>query len=111
MKDLSVPKCKLHHNGPCGKCHNCGKPGHYACECRNASIANTGNRDGPRGNGKTPRVSGCFECGVQGHFKKDFPKLKNKNGTSEGTQARVYAVVKAEDNPDSNVMTGTFLLN
>ncbi|GJS69145.1 hypothetical protein Tco_0701986 [Tanacetum coccineum] len=26
----------------------------------------------------------CFECGVQGHYKKDFPKLKNKN---RGNQA------------------------
>ncbi|GJR46029.1 putative reverse transcriptase domain-containing protein [Tanacetum coccineum] len=39
----------------------------------------------------------CFECGAQGHFKRECPKLKNNNNC--GT------------NPDSNVVTGTFLLN
>ncbi|GKB84159.1 putative reverse transcriptase domain-containing protein [Tanacetum coccineum] len=38
----------------------------------------------------------CYECGVQRHFKKDCPKPKNGN---RGT------------NPDSNVVTDTFLLN
>ncbi|GJW08929.1 putative reverse transcriptase domain-containing protein [Tanacetum coccineum] len=59
----------------------------------------------------------CFECGVRGHFKTDCPKLKNNNN-NRGNQvrnanapAKVYAVGHAGTNPDSNVVTGTFLLN
>ncbi|GKA07553.1 reverse transcriptase domain-containing protein [Tanacetum coccineum] len=59
---------------------------------------------------------GFFECGAQGHFKKDCPKLKNNNnrGNQAGNakaQAKVYAVGNAGANPDNNVVTGTFLLN
>ncbi|GJR64114.1 putative reverse transcriptase domain-containing protein [Tanacetum coccineum] len=62
------------------------------------------------GSGQKPT---CFECGVQGHFKRECPKLKNnKNiGNQVGNDrapAKVYAVGHAETNP---VMMGTFLLN
>ncbi|GJR07769.1 putative reverse transcriptase domain-containing protein [Tanacetum coccineum] len=65
------------------------------------------------GSGQKPT---CYECGVQGHFKTECPKLKNNN--NQGNQvgggnalAKVYAVGHARTNPDSNVVTGTFLLN
>nr|GEW80105.1 hypothetical protein [Tanacetum cinerariifolium] len=55
----------------------------------------------------------CFKCEAQGHFKMDCPKLKNN---IRGNQARngnapvkVYAVGHV-GNPDSNIVTGTFLL-
>ncbi|GKC08820.1 putative reverse transcriptase domain-containing protein, partial [Tanacetum coccineum] len=49
--------------------------------------------------------------------KRDYPKLKNKDGGDGNAQGWVYAVGNAEKrgnvlgNPDSNVVTGTFLLN
>ncbi|GJW95442.1 putative reverse transcriptase domain-containing protein [Tanacetum coccineum] len=56
-----------------------------------------------------------YECGAQGHFKRDCPKLKNNNrGNQAGNgnaPAKVYAVGHAGTNPDSNVVTGMFLLN
>ncbi|GJV74499.1 putative reverse transcriptase domain-containing protein [Tanacetum coccineum] len=64
-----------------------------------------------------PKGNGCFECGAPGHFKRDCPKLKNKDGGNGNAQGWVYAVGNAEKNgnasrnPDSNVVTGTFLLN
>ncbi|GJX69305.1 putative reverse transcriptase domain-containing protein [Tanacetum coccineum] len=52
---------------------------------------------------------------TNGHFKRDCPKLKNGNcGNQRGNDnapAKVYVVGNAGTNPDSNVVTGTFLLN
>nr|GFA52348.1 hypothetical protein [Tanacetum cinerariifolium] len=58
----------------------------------------------------------CYECGVQGHFKRECPKLKNNNnhgnqGGRNNAPTRVYAVSCAGTDPDANVVTGTFLLN
>ncbi|GJR41720.1 reverse transcriptase domain-containing protein [Tanacetum coccineum] len=56
------------------------------------------------------------ECGAQGHFKRECPKPKNNNnrGNPAGNVnalVKVYAVGHAGTNPDSNVVTGMFLLN
>ncbi|GJZ15177.1 putative reverse transcriptase domain-containing protein [Tanacetum coccineum] len=78
----------------------------------NTNVANT-----QKGNGAAPKGNGCFECGAPGHFKRDCPKLKNKDGGNGNAQGCVYAVGNAEKrgnasgNPYSNVVTGTFLLN
>ncbi|GJV76036.1 putative reverse transcriptase domain-containing protein [Tanacetum coccineum] len=81
------PKCNYHHKGQCA----------------------------PRNSGVNQRVVTCFECRVQGHYKRDYMKLKNKNqGNLAGNgnaQARAYVVGTAGTNPNSNVITGTFLLN
>nr|GEV66143.1 reverse transcriptase domain-containing protein [Tanacetum cinerariifolium] len=89
-------KCQRHHNGPfTQKCHKCNK------------------RDGK----ETPKGNGCFECGASRNFKRHFPKLRNKNGGNKNAQGWVYAVGNAKKNrnapmnPDSNIVTGTFLLN
>ncbi|GKE37105.1 putative reverse transcriptase domain-containing protein, partial [Tanacetum coccineum] len=78
------------------------------------SAANA-NANNQRNSGVNQRVVTCFECRVQGHYKRDGPKLKNKNqGNQAGNgnaQARAYVVGTAGTNPNSNVITGTFLLN
>nr|GEZ25233.1 putative reverse transcriptase domain-containing protein [Tanacetum cinerariifolium] len=62
---------------------------------------------------------GCYEYGRPGHFRKDYLKLRsqncgdqtrNKTGGNEVT-AKAYAIGRGGINPDSNVVTGTFLLN
>ncbi|GKB45696.1 putative reverse transcriptase domain-containing protein [Tanacetum coccineum] len=88
-------KCKLHHAGPC------------TVRCGNCIV--------------------CYECGRPRHFRKDCPKLRNqnrgnktgnKNGNKTGNQtrgneatSRAYAIGGGGANPESNVVTGTFLLN
>ncbi|GKB32795.1 putative reverse transcriptase domain-containing protein [Tanacetum coccineum] len=112
-KPLCV-KCNYHHDGPCApKCHKCNKVGHFAHDCRSAGNANNANNQRGTGSGQKPT---CFECGVQGHFKRECPKLKNNknHGNQVGNDrapAKVYAVGHAWTNLDSNVVTGTFLLN
>nr|GEU63022.1 hypothetical protein [Tanacetum cinerariifolium] len=83
------PKCNYHHNGPCAlKCHKCNKVGHIARDCQST---------------------------VNGNFKKDCLKFKNNNHGTQGGNAtapsKVYAVGHAWTNPDSNVVTSTFLFN
>ncbi|GJU99953.1 putative reverse transcriptase domain-containing protein [Tanacetum coccineum] len=78
----------------------------------NTNVVNT-----QKGNGTNPKGDGCFECGAPGHFKRDCPKLKNKDEGNGSAQGWVYAVGNAKKKgnasrePDSNVVTGTFLLN
>ncbi|GJT05942.1 putative reverse transcriptase domain-containing protein [Tanacetum coccineum] len=108
------PKCNYHHDGPCApKCHKCNRVGHLARDCRSPANANTTNNKRGTGIGQKPT---CYECGAQGHFKRECPKLKNNNnrGNPAGNfnaSAKVYAIGHIGTNPDSNVVTGTFLLN
>ncbi|GJU66206.1 putative reverse transcriptase domain-containing protein [Tanacetum coccineum] len=78
-------------------------------------LCTNNNNNNQRAQGANPRGITCFECGVQGHFRSDCPKLKNGNqGNRAGygnALARAYAVGTAETNPNSNVVMGTFLLN
>ncbi|GJZ03362.1 putative reverse transcriptase domain-containing protein [Tanacetum coccineum] len=65
-------------------------------------------------NATTPKGNGCFECGAPGHFKRDCPKLKNKDGGNGNAQGWDYAVGNAEKrgnasgNPDANVVTENY---
>ncbi|GJV79694.1 putative reverse transcriptase domain-containing protein [Tanacetum coccineum] len=72
-------KCHFHHNGLCTqKCHKCKKVGHLARDCRSSGNTNVANTQ--KGNGENTKGNGCFECGAPRHFKRDCPKLKNKDG-------------------------------
>nr|GEW92720.1 putative reverse transcriptase domain-containing protein [Tanacetum cinerariifolium] len=58
-----------------------------------------------------PKGNGCFECGAPRHFKRDCPKLKNKDGGNVNEQGWVYTVGNAKKkgnasrDPNSNVVT------
>nr|GEW83500.1 putative reverse transcriptase domain-containing protein [Tanacetum cinerariifolium] len=82
-------------------------------DCMSAFAATTTQRD-PIVN---QRVGTCFECGSQGHFKKECPKLKNQNRRNKmrnkinEARGKAYVLGGGEVNPDSKVVTGMFLLN
>ncbi|GKA66790.1 putative reverse transcriptase domain-containing protein [Tanacetum coccineum] len=79
-------KCNYHHDGPCApKCHKCNRVGHLARDCRSPANANTANNQ--RG-------------------------TRAGNPTGNGNApTKVYAVSNAGTNLDTNIVTGTFLLN
>ncbi|GKF42349.1 putative reverse transcriptase domain-containing protein, partial [Tanacetum coccineum] len=79
------PKDNYHHDGQCApRCNNCKKVGHLARDCRSPDAnANANNQKNSRGN-----LAG-----------------------NDVATARAYAVGNAGKNPNSNVVTGTFLLN
>ncbi|GKB79080.1 putative reverse transcriptase domain-containing protein, partial [Tanacetum coccineum] len=69
-------------------------------KCHNA------NNQRSTGSGQKPT---CYECGVQGHYKRECPKLKNNknHGNQAGNDrapAKVYVLGRAGTNPDSNIM-------
>ncbi|GJV11690.1 putative reverse transcriptase domain-containing protein [Tanacetum coccineum] len=111
-------KCDYNHEGPCPpRCNNCKKVGHLAKDCRSRPAnANNNNRNNNNrnNNNNNQKGNGCYECGAQGHFKRNCPKLKNNDrGNQAGNDrapAKVYVVGNAGANPD-NVVAGTFLLN
>ncbi|GJV84926.1 putative reverse transcriptase domain-containing protein [Tanacetum coccineum] len=69
-------KCNYYHKGPCApRCNKCKKIGHLAHDCRSSGPNGNNNN---RGNFETTQNAiTSYECGVQGHFKKDYPKLEN----------------------------------
>ncbi|GKD89395.1 putative reverse transcriptase domain-containing protein [Tanacetum coccineum] len=101
-------KCNYHHKGPCAlRCNKCKKISHLACDCRSSSP--NGNINNHGNFGTTQNAITCYECGVQGHFKKDCPKLKNGNRGNQcgngNASTKVYVVGNAGTNSDSNIVT------
>nr|GFB48279.1 hypothetical protein [Tanacetum cinerariifolium] len=65
-------KCNYHHDGPCApKCHQCNRFGHLACDCRSSTNANTTNIQ--KGIEASQEAT-CYECGNQGHYRRDCPE-------------------------------------
>ncbi|GJW00121.1 putative reverse transcriptase domain-containing protein [Tanacetum coccineum] len=104
------------NRGPCTvRCGKCNKVGHLTRDCK-VTISTTSTQ---RGQVVNQRVVTCYECGGQGHYRSDCPKLKdqnrgnkagNKNGVGEA-RGKAYVLGGGDANPDSNVVKGTFLLN
>nr|GEU79192.1 hypothetical protein [Tanacetum cinerariifolium] len=94
------PKCNYHHDGPYApKCTNCKKIGHLARDCKGRPAATNNNtttkNNNPNNNNQ--RAQGENARG---------------NRTENGNDVeRAYDVGTARTNPNSNVVTGTFLLN
>ncbi|GJR21912.1 putative reverse transcriptase domain-containing protein [Tanacetum coccineum] len=80
------PKCNYYHDGPCApKCNKCNRVGYLDRDYKSHANSNTANNQ--RGTGAGNPVG------------------------SGNAPAKVYMVGNAGTNPDSNVVTGTFLLN
>nr|GFD46938.1 hypothetical protein [Tanacetum cinerariifolium] len=72
---LYCKKYKLHHEGPCiVKYGHYKRVGHMPRDCT-ADVALNTQRAPVR------NYSGiiCYECGRPGHYRKDYPKLRNQN--------------------------------
>ncbi|GKB14044.1 putative reverse transcriptase domain-containing protein [Tanacetum coccineum] len=100
-------KCKLHHAVPCTvKCGNYKKVGHMSRDCKTPASAT--NQRAPLANQKATVT--CYECGRQGHYRSDCPKLKNQTrGNQEGNRearGRAYALGGGRKaNQEPNVVT------
>ncbi|GJV47379.1 putative reverse transcriptase domain-containing protein [Tanacetum coccineum] len=104
-------KCKLHNEGQCtAKCRNCKRIRHLAMDCR--SVVTVPTQGTPRPN---RGVITCFKCGAQGHYRKDYPKVKNQNRRNKArvpdARGKAYVQGGCDANPGSNTITGTLLLN
>ncbi|GJZ42864.1 putative reverse transcriptase domain-containing protein [Tanacetum coccineum] len=98
---------------PTRLCKKCNKVGHMARDCKNAvAVPAT-----QRALVVNQRVPTCFECGRQEHYKNECPKLKNQNRRNQAgkktkeARGKAYVMGGGEANPESNIVTGTFLLN
>ncbi|GKB67581.1 reverse transcriptase domain-containing protein [Tanacetum coccineum] len=93
-------KRNYHHKGPCAPRFNkCKKISHLARDCR--SSGPNGNNNNRRNSGMTQNAGTFYECGVQGHFKRECPKLKNRNrgnqGRNDNAPAKVFDVIIGMD--------------
>ncbi|KAI3819574.1 hypothetical protein L1987_13415 [Smallanthus sonchifolius] len=74
-------KCGYHHSEKCTQCGKCKKKGQTR----------------------------CFECGDPKHFRKDCPRLKNRNDNQ--ARGRAFVMGAGDARQDPNIVTGTFPIN
>nr|GFB00208.1 hypothetical protein [Tanacetum cinerariifolium] len=59
--------------------------------------------------GPNQRVNTCFECGATGHYRKDYPKIKNQNHGNKArnlkARGKAYVLKGGDANPGSNTIT------
>nr|GEW08342.1 reverse transcriptase domain-containing protein [Tanacetum cinerariifolium] len=91
-------RCNLHHTGPCtGKCQTCNKMGHQTKNCKNKGPATRSNLQ--------PVSVTCHAYGEKEHYRNQCPKANNS------AHGRAYMLRDKNAHQDTNVVTGTFLLN
>ncbi|GJX22680.1 putative reverse transcriptase domain-containing protein [Tanacetum coccineum] len=104
----------IHEDCVTVKYGNYKRVGHMIRDCKAAVAATTQRAPVRNQTGNT-----WYECGRQGHYRSECPKLRNQNrenkiGNKNGNnkeKARAYAIRGGGASLDSNVVTGTFLLN
>ncbi|GJX96800.1 putative reverse transcriptase domain-containing protein [Tanacetum coccineum] len=78
------------------RCNNCKKVGHLAKDCRSRP-ANANNNNRNNNNNNNQKGNGCYECGAQGHFKRNCPKLKNNDrGNQAGNDRAALGIFVVE---------------
>nr|GFA64650.1 reverse transcriptase domain-containing protein [Tanacetum cinerariifolium] len=97
----NCPLCQrrtLHHTGPCTiRCRVCNKVGHLTKNCKNKGPAT--------GSNLQPVSVICHACGEKGHYRSQCSK------TNINANRRTCLLRDKNAHQDSNVVTGTFLLN
>nr|GFC19289.1 hypothetical protein [Tanacetum cinerariifolium] len=95
------PKCNFYHDGPCRpKCTNCKKTGHLTRDCRSQAANPNYNNNNNNNNNRRATVAyqgvpTCFECGAQGHYKINCPRLGNKDQGNQNQTGNRNAVARA----------------
>ncbi|GJT35417.1 hypothetical protein Tco_0925836 [Tanacetum coccineum] len=89
--------------------------GNMKALCPSATSVTNSTTSTQRGQMVNQRVVTCFECGAQGHYRKDYPKIKNQNRRDKAripdARGKAYVLGGGDANSGSNTVMGTFLLN
>ncbi|KAI3683189.1 hypothetical protein L1987_83689 [Smallanthus sonchifolius] len=103
-------KCGYHHSEKCTQCGKCKKYGHLAHNCWTNANPNKINQVAGKVKPGTGRMNqGCFECGDPKHFRKDCPKLKNRNDNQ--ARGRAFVMGAGDARQDPNIVTDLLPVN